>query len=66
MGQYHCYIKVVQLTPRSKENEGFFADNLTQQGLNIAFQLLAAIAFANEQITATNSTSTPNVKYRRE
>lgn len=64
MGQYHCYIKVVQLTPRSKENEGFFADNFTQQGLNIAFQLLAAIAFANvyEQITATNSTSTPKRK----
>ena len=63
MGQYHCYIKVVQLTLRSKENEGFFAD-FTQQGLNIAFQLLAAIAFANvyEQITATNSTSTPKRK----
>ena len=64
MGQYQCYIKVVQLTPRSKENEGFFADNFTRQGLNTAFQLLAAIAFANvyEQITATNSTSTPKRK----
>ena len=41
-----------------------FADNFTRQGLNTTFQLLAVIAFANvyEQITATDSTSTPKRK----